>query len=88
MPARSQQAELASLGPDGRRALVEAFLTAWERADEGWFRLGAVNLLSLRDGRVAWIAGFLDRRCCAGFPCRRNFSAGPMNRAPVRSLIG
>jgi RNA polymerase sigma-70 factor (TIGR02960 family) len=33
MPARSQQAELAALGPGGRRALVEAFVTAWERAD-------------------------------------------------------
>jgi hypothetical protein len=24
------------------------------------FRLSAVNLLSLRDGRVGWIASFLD----------------------------
>src|SRR5262245_43315947 len=30
---RSQQAELAALGPDGRRALVDALVTAWERAD-------------------------------------------------------
>jgi ketosteroid isomerase-like protein len=26
----------------------------------GAFRLGAVNVLSLRDGRIAWIAGFVD----------------------------
>jgi RNA polymerase sigma-70 factor (TIGR02960 family) len=130
MPARSQQAELASLGADGRHALVDAFLTAWERADvpalldllaedarftmpplpawfdgrrdvgrflaervfatpwrlrpiwangqpafacyqrddQGRFRLGAVNLLCLRDGRVAWIAGFLDPAVLRRFP--------------------
>ncbi|RBY78698.1 RNA polymerase subunit sigma-24 [Geodermatophilus sp. TF02-6] len=33
LPARSQQAELAALGPDGRRELVRAFVAAWERAD-------------------------------------------------------
>jgi ketosteroid isomerase-like protein len=121
MPPRSQQAELAALGPGGRHGLVEAFVTAWERADvpallgllaadarftmpplPAWFdgredvgrflaervfatpwrllpiaasaqpgfacyqadgerfRLGAVNVLSLRDGRICWIAGFLD----------------------------
>jgi RNA polymerase sigma-70 factor (TIGR02960 family) len=130
MPTRSQQAELASLGPDGRSRLVEAFLTAWERADvaalldllaedarftmpplpawfdgrrdigrflaermfatpwrlrpmsangqpafacyqrddQGRFRLGAVNLLSLRDGRVTWIAAFLDPALLRRFP--------------------
>ena len=33
VPPRSQQAELAALGKDGRRKLVAAFVTAWERAD-------------------------------------------------------
>jgi RNA polymerase sigma-70 factor (ECF subfamily) len=33
VPPPSQQAELAALGRGGRRALVEAFATAWERAD-------------------------------------------------------
>jgi len=33
VPQRTQQAELAALGPGGRRALVDAFVTAWERAD-------------------------------------------------------
>ncbi|TDD98297.1 sigma-70 family RNA polymerase sigma factor [Jiangella asiatica] len=33
MPARSQQAELATLGPGGQRDLVDALVTAWERAD-------------------------------------------------------
>lgn len=121
VPSRTQPAELAALGPVGRRGLVDAFVSAWERADlpalldlltedarftmpplPAWFdgradvgrflservfatpwrllpvaangqlgfacyqhdgerfRLGAVNLLSLRDGRVWWIAGFLD----------------------------
>ena len=30
------------------------------QADGERFRLGAVNVLSLRDGRICWIAGFLD----------------------------
>ncbi len=123
VPATSQQAELDALGADGQRELVEAFVTAWERADLGallelladdarftmpplpaWFqgrrdvgrffaegvfsmpwrlkpirlngqpgfacyvlepgaerfRLGAINLITLRAGRIAWIAGFLD----------------------------
>ncbi|WP_119726491.1 sigma-70 family RNA polymerase sigma factor [Thermomonospora amylolytica] len=128
-PRRTQQAELAALGPDGRRALVEAFATAWERADvpalldllaedarftmpplPAWFdgrrdvgrflaervfatpwrlvpmtvngqpgfacyqgdgerfRLGAVNVLNLRDGRIRWIAGFVDPEVVARFP--------------------
>ena len=121
VPARTQQAELAALGPGRTRALLDAFVTAWERADVpalrallaadarftmpplpawfdgraaverflherlfatpwrlrqiaangqpgfacyqragGSFRLGAVNVLSLRDGEIAWIAGFVD----------------------------
>jgi RNA polymerase sigma-70 factor (ECF subfamily) len=133
MPRVSQQAELASLGPDGSRELVDAFVTAWEHADlpalldllaqdaeftmpplpawfrgrddvgrffaervfalawrlvplpangqlgfacysrdaepaagplrdaaAGPFRLGAVNVLSLREGRITRINGFLD----------------------------
>lgn len=123
MPAASQQTELDALGHDGRRELVDAFVTAWERADipallnllahdarftmpplPAWFRgredvgrfftervfatawrlvplpangqlgfacytrepgtvpyrLGAVNVLSLRAGRIQEISGFLD----------------------------
>jgi RNA polymerase sigma-70 factor (TIGR02960 family) len=121
VPPRSQQAELAALGEDDRRTLVDAFLAAWERADvpalldlltedarftmpplPAWFdgrenvgrflaermfaapwrllpiganaqpalacyqldgdrfRLGAMCVLSLRDGRVSWMAGFID----------------------------
>lgn len=120
-PDRSQQAELAALGDEGRRALVDAFVAAWERGDApalvdllaadarftmpplpAWFRgledvarfltervfttpwrlvpveangqiafacyqfdgpswrLGAVNVLSLRGGSISWIAGFVD----------------------------
>ncbi|WP_165984274.1 RNA polymerase subunit sigma-70 [Streptomyces sp. YIM 98790] len=32
-PERTQQAELAALGPGGCRDLVDAFVSAWERAD-------------------------------------------------------
>jgi RNA polymerase sigma-70 factor (TIGR02960 family) len=123
VPPASQQSELRALGAEGVRTLVEAFVTAWERADvpallalltedvrftmpplPAWFdgrdnvarflserlfatpwrlvpirangqlgfacylrqpgseafRLGAVNLLVLRDGQVAHIAAFLD----------------------------
>lgn len=120
VPDRTQQAELAALGPNGRVGL-EAFVTAWERADvpalldlltedarftmpplPAWFdgrrdvarflsermfatpwrvrpitanaqpalacyqgdgerfRLSAIAVLSLRAGRVSWIAGFID----------------------------
>jgi RNA polymerase sigma-70 factor (TIGR02960 family) len=135
LPDRSQQAELASLGPVGRRALVEAFVTAWERADvpalldllasdarftmpplPAWFdgredvgrfladrvfatpwrlvpvaangqpafacyqhdgqrfRLGAVNVLSLRDGHICWIAGFVDPQVLRHFSVPRELS--------------
>jgi RNA polymerase sigma-70 factor (ECF subfamily) len=118
---RSQQAELAALGEDGLRRLVDEFVSAWEAADvdrlaallaedarftmpplpawfdgramvlrfmaerlfetpwrleartingqpgfvchqlvDGTWILGAVNVLSIRDGRVSWIAGFVD----------------------------
>jgi RNA polymerase sigma-70 factor (TIGR02960 family) len=123
MPPTAQQVELATLGPVGRRELVDAFVAAWERADvpailellaedarftmpplPAWFlgreeigrfftermfatpwrlvpirangqlalacyqgdpdgerfRLGAINLLSVRAGRIVEIAGFLD----------------------------
>jgi RNA polymerase sigma-70 factor (TIGR02960 family) len=123
VPPISQQAELDALGDDGRRALVDAFVSAWERADidamlellaedarfsmpplpawfqgrddvgrffservfatpwrlrpthangqlafacyQGdaagrWFRLGAVNVVGVRDGRIAQLTGFLD----------------------------
>ena len=118
---RSQQAELAALGEDGVRRLVEDFVSAWEAADvdrlaallaedarftmpplpawfdgramvlrflterlfetpwrlsarminaqpgfyceqqvDGEWRPGAVNVVSVREGRVTWIAGFVD----------------------------
>jgi RNA polymerase sigma-70 factor (ECF subfamily) len=124
VPATTQQVELDALGADGRRGLVDAFVSAWESADvvaiqellaedarftmpplpawfhgredvarfftervfarpwrlvpirangqlafacyqddvnDGRFRLGAINVLSLRDGRILAISGFLDR---------------------------
>jgi RNA polymerase sigma-70 factor (TIGR02960 family) len=129
LPRRSQQAEQAALGAAGRRALVEAFVAAWEGADvpalldllaedvrftmpplPAWFdgrqdvgrflaerlfatpwrlvpiaangqpafacyqhdgtrfRLGAINVLSLRDGQISWIAGFIDPQLRRFFP--------------------
>jgi RNA polymerase sigma-70 factor (TIGR02960 family) len=123
VPDTTQQEELAALGGDGQRELVDAFVAAWEGADIGalttilaedarftmpplpaWFdgreavgrffaervfatpwrltplrangqiafaaywvapgadryTISGVNLLSLRAGRIAWIASFLD----------------------------
>jgi RNA polymerase sigma-70 factor (ECF subfamily) len=123
VPRTAQRVELEALGTDGRRELVDAFVTAWERADvaaildllaedarftmpplPAWFRgredivrffaermfatpwrllpirangqlafacyqgdpdgdrfrLGAVNVVSVRAGRIVEIAGFLD----------------------------
>jgi RNA polymerase sigma-70 factor (TIGR02960 family) len=123
VPARDQRAELAALGPDGRHELVDAFVTAWERADVpallellaedarftmpplpawfagrddigrfltermfatawrlvptgangqlafacyqdpdggGRFTLGAINVLTVRGGRIAELSGFID----------------------------
>jgi RNA polymerase sigma-70 factor (ECF subfamily) len=123
VPSTTQQAELAALGADGQRRLVDAFVSAWEMGDVGtiigllasdarftmpplpaWFagrgdvarfftervfatawrlmpihangqpafacyqqdpadrvfRLGAVNVLTVRDGKIREIAGFLD----------------------------
>jgi RNA polymerase sigma-70 factor (ECF subfamily) len=135
MPQRTQQAELAALGPGRRRDLVDAFVTAWERADvpalldlltedarftmpplPAWFdgreavgrflaervfatpwrlvpiaangqpafacyqfdgerfRLGAVNVLGLRDGRISWIAGFVDPELYPYFALPTEFS--------------
>jgi RNA polymerase sigma-70 factor (TIGR02960 family) len=119
VPDTPQQVELDALGADARRALVDAFVAAWERADvaailellaedarftmpplPAWFdgrpdigrffaervfatpwrlvpvgangqlafacyqgdryRLGAINVLSLRAGRIVELTGFLD----------------------------
>lgn len=124
VPPVSQADELAALGDDGVRALVERFLTAWEAADvdgllhlltedvrftmpplPAWFggraavrrflaermfettwrlrptrangqlsfvcsgggELLAVNVVSVRDGRVSAIDAFLDRAVIARF---------------------
>ncbi len=130
VPARTQRAELDDLGDERQRALIAAFVSAWERSDvdgivallaedarftmpplPAWFagrtdvarflaervfatpwrlvpvrangqpafacyqrdpadhvfRLGAVNLLGLRDGRIAEIAGFVDPAVTARF---------------------
>ncbi len=133
VPRTTQRLELARLGADGQRELVDAFVTAWERADipallellaedarftmpplPAWFlgrddvhrffadrmfaytwrltplsvngqlgfacysreakaepfRLGAVNVLTLRNGEIAEITGFLDPDLlqCLGLP--------------------
>jgi RNA polymerase sigma-70 factor (ECF subfamily) len=134
VPRTTQQAELAALGADGQRELVDAFVGAWERADvtailsllavdarftmpplPAWFdgsedvgrflaervfatpwrlvpiaangqpafacyqhsrerfRLGAINVLSVRSGRISWIASFLDPQVHRSFPVSEEF---------------
>ena len=130
VPPLSQQAELRALGEEKQRALLEAFVSAWERRDTpallalltddvrftmpplpAWyagstdvgrffaerifatpwrlvpvaangqpgfacyirqpgrerFELGAVNVLSFRGDRIAWIAAFLDPAAVGSF---------------------
>jgi RNA polymerase sigma-70 factor (TIGR02960 family) len=138
IPQRSQSAERAALpvgGPGSERALIDAFVAAWERSDvpalvelltedvrftmpplPAWFdgiddvagfmthrmfetpwrllpitandqpafacyqrvddafRLGAVNILSLRDGRIDWIAAFVDPEVVARFGLPEEYS--------------
>ncbi len=132
---RSQQAELAALGPDGPRRLVDELVRAWEQADvpalvdlltedvrftmpplPAWFdgrrdvtrflaervfatpwrltpiaasgqlalgcyqhdgarfRLGALNVLTVRDGRISWLAAFLDQELPRHFSLPTEFS--------------
>jgi hypothetical protein len=81
VPGTSQQAELAALGPDGQRELVDAFVGAWERAD-------VVALLDLLadDARFtmpplpAW---FLGREDVGRFFTERVF-ATPWRLLPLR----
>jgi RNA polymerase sigma-70 factor (ECF subfamily) len=136
VPTRTQQAELAALGQDGRQALLDAFVTAWEGADvptlldlltedarftmpplPAWFDgrehvgrffaervfatpwrllqitangqqafacyqhdgerypLSAINVLSLREGQISWIAGFVDPQLYRHFPVPKEFSS-------------
>ncbi len=74
VPRRSQQAELAALGPGGRRALVDAFVAAWERADvPALLDLLAENARFTMPPLPAWFDGredvgrFLAERVFAGF---------------------
>jgi Sigma-70, region 4/SnoaL-like domain len=80
VPQRTQQAELAALGPGGRRALVDAFVTAWERAD-----VPALLDLLAEDARFtmpplpAWFDG---REDVGRFLAQRVF-ATPWRLAPI-----
>jgi RNA polymerase sigma-70 factor (TIGR02960 family) len=82
VPARSQQAELDALGPDGRRRLVDAFVAAWERAD-----VPAILELLADDARFtmpplpAWFAGRAD---IGRFMAERLF-ATPWRLVPIRA---
>ncbi len=59
VPRTAQRAELDALGADGANGQL-AFACYQGDPDGGRFRLGAINVLSLRAGRIVEIAGFLD----------------------------
>ncbi|HET6728812.1 MAG TPA: sigma-70 family RNA polymerase sigma factor [Jiangellaceae bacterium] len=82
VPSTAQQAELDALGADGRRELVDAFVTAWERAD-----VPAILELLAEDARFtmpplpAW---FLGREDIGRFFAERVF-ATPWRLVPIRA---
>jgi hypothetical protein len=53
---------LASIGANGQLAF------ACYQFDGARFRLGAVNVLSLRDSKISWIAGFVDPQVLGRLP--------------------
>jgi RNA polymerase sigma-70 factor (ECF subfamily) len=58
IPSPSQTASLAALGDDGRRALVDAFVSAWERADvDGITRLLTEDAKFTMPPLPAWFDG-------------------------------
>ena len=82
VPHTTQQAELQALGAEGRRALVDAFVTAWERAD-----VAAIVALLAEDARFSMPplpAWFLGRAAIGQFFTERVF-ATPWRLVPVRA---
>jgi RNA polymerase sigma-70 factor (TIGR02960 family) len=47
----------------------------YQRVDDA-YRLGAVNIVSLRDGRIAWIAAFVDPEVVARFGLPATYEGG------------
>jgi RNA polymerase sigma-70 factor (TIGR02960 family) len=71
IPDVSQAAELDALGEDGRRELVDAFVSAWERADvDGITRLLAQDARFTMPPLPAWFEG---RDAVMRFVAGRNF---------------
>ena len=82
VPDVSQAAELDALGEDGRRELVDAFVSAWERADvEGIARLLARDARFTMPPLPAWFDG---REAVMRFVAERNF-ATPWRLVPLRA---
>jgi RNA polymerase sigma-70 factor (ECF subfamily) len=82
VPETTQQEELAALGAAGRRGLVEAFVTAWERAD-----IAALLELLADDARFSMAplpAWFFGREQVGRFFAERIF-ATPWRLVPMRA---
>jgi RNA polymerase sigma-70 factor (ECF subfamily) len=81
LPATSQAHELAVLGEDGVRELVEAFVVAWERAD-----VPALTALLARDARFTMppLPAWFDGRDAVVRFLRRRVFATPWRLVPMR----
>jgi RNA polymerase sigma-70 factor (ECF subfamily) len=115
VPDRSQQAELADLGEDGRRALVDRFVAAWERADvhalvalltedarftmpplPAWFdgRESVIRFVAERVFATPWRLLPLEANAQPGFACflqppgEKRFRLGALNVLSVRDISG
>ena len=82
VPQRSQQAELAGMGEDGVRALVEQFVSAWERAD-----LPALVELLSRDARFTMppLPAWFDGRDNVALFFRERVFATPWRLVPLQA---
>jgi RNA polymerase sigma-70 factor (TIGR02960 family) len=82
VPPAAQRAELEALGADGQRELVDAFVSAWERAD-----VAALLELLAQDARFAmpplpaWFHGRED----IGRFCRERMFDTPWRLLPIRA---
>jgi hypothetical protein len=65
---------LVPLRVNGQQAFA-----CYQDSGDGRFRLGAINVLTLRDGRIVEISGFLDPAVHAATGLPEEIPAGAMN---------
>jgi RNA polymerase sigma-70 factor (TIGR02960 family) len=82
VPDTTQHEELATLGEDGQRALVDAFVTAWEGAD-----IAALTTMLAEDARFTMppLPAWFDGREAVGRFFRERVFATPWRLVPRRA---